>query len=54
MKLLHIQMVPKCKSENECKCDHKKCWFIHQNDIEIAYYNAKNVDQRKNKIHDME
>ena len=54
MKLLHIQMVSKCKSENECKFDPKNCWFVHQNDIEIAYHNAKIEDQRKNQINDME
>ena len=50
MKLLHIQMVPKCKSENECKFDPKNCWFVHKNDIEIAYHNAKIEDQKNMKL----
>ena len=54
MKLLHIQMVPACKSENECKFDPKNCWFVHQNDIDITYYNARIEDQRKSQNTDME
>ena len=42
----------KCKNENECKFDPRKCWFVHQQDIEMAYFNAKNEGQ--NKIHQSE
>ena len=42
MKTSHIQLVAKCKNENECKFDPRKCWFVHQQDIEMAYFNAKN------------
>ena len=54
MKMLHIQYVPKCKSEGECKFYSRKCWFVHQEDIENAYLNAKNGSQNQNIIHDME
>ena len=54
MKLLHIQFVPKCKSEGDCKFYSRKCWFVHQEDIEIAYLNAKNRSQSENILHDME
>ena len=45
MKTSHIQLVAKCKNENECKFDPGKCWFVHQHDIEMAYLNAKNEGQ---------
>ena len=48
-KTSHIQLVAKCKNENECKFDPRKCWFVHKQDIEMAYFNAKNEGQ--NKIH---
>ena len=54
MKMLHIQFVPKCKSEGDCKFYPRKCWFVHKEDIEIAYLNAKNGSQSKNKVQDME
>ena len=54
MKMLHIQYVPKCKSEGECKFYSRKCWFVHQEDIEIAYLNAKNQSKSENILHDME
>ena len=54
MKMLHIQFVPKCKSEGDCKFYPRKCWFVHKEDIEIAYLNAINGSQSKNKVHDME
>ena len=41
MKLQHIQFVSKCKNEIDCRFGPKKCWFIHKEDIEIAYENAK-------------
>ena len=41
MKSLHIQFVANCKHEVECRFGPKKCWFIHKEDIEIAYQNAK-------------
>ena len=47
MKTSHIQLVAKCKNENECKFDPRKCWFVHQQDIEMAYFNAKNEDLSK-------
>ena len=57
MKLLHLQFVPKCKSENDCKFGPRKCWFIHQQNVEIAYKNAKRKIQPNNdndEIFDME
>lgn len=42
MKQFHFQVVSECKSGNECKFGPKKCWFIHQENIEIEYHNAKN------------
>ena len=55
MKMLHIQFVPKCKNEDDCKFySTKKCWFVHLEDIEIAYSNAKNGSQSKNILNDME
>ena len=54
MKLLHIQLVAKCKSEGECKFGPKKCWFVHQHDIEIAYFNAKNEDKRISQTYEVE
>ena len=57
MKLLHFQFVPKCKSENYCKFGPRKCWFIHQENVEIAYKNTKSEDQPYNdddEIFDME
>ena len=55
MKMLHIQFVPKCKSEGDCKFHStKKCWFVHLEDIEIAYSNAKYGSQSKNELNDME
>ena len=54
MKMLHIQFVPKCKNEGDCKFYPRKCWFVHQEDIENAYLNAKNGSQSENKVHDME
>ena len=47
MKMFHIQYVAKCKNDGECKFDPRKCWFVHQEDIEIAYFNAKNEHQSK-------
>ena len=41
MKLQHIQFVSNCKNEIDCRYGPKKCWFIHKEDIEIAYKNAK-------------
>ena len=41
MKSHHIQFVANCKNEVECRFGPKKCWFIHKEDIEIAYQNAK-------------
>ena len=55
MKMLHIQFVPKCKNEDDCKFySTKKCWFVHLEDIEIAYSNAKNGSQSRNILDDME
>ena len=56
MKILHPQFVSNCKSSSECKFGPKKCWFLHQEDIEIAYQNAKDDDQKNdNEInYDME
>ena len=45
MKKKHIQMVSKCKDENECKFGPQKCWFLHQQNIENAYKIAKYDDQ---------
>ena len=41
MKSLHIQSVSNCKNEDECRFGHRKCWFLHKEDIEIAFKNAK-------------
>ena len=46
MKILHPQFVSNCNNSSECKFGPKKCWFLHQEDIEIAYQNAKDEDQR--------
>ena len=46
MKILHYQFVSNCKNYGECKFGPKKCWFLHQEDIENAYQNAKYEDQR--------
>ena len=46
MKIFHTQFVPNCKNDNECKFGPRKCWFLHQEDIEIAYQNAKDENQR--------
>ena len=56
MKILHPQFVSNCNNSSECKFGAKKCWFLHQEDIEIAYQNAKDDDQRNdNEInYDME
>ena len=54
MKMLHIQFVPKSKSEGDCKFYSRKCWFVHQEDTEIAYLNAKNQSKSENILHDME
>ena len=44
-KLLHTQFVFNCKNEDDCKFRPKKCWFIHKEDIEIAYQSAKSEGQ---------
>ena len=56
MKVLHTQFVPKYQNEVECKFGPRKCWFLHQENVEIAYQNAKNKDQKNDKgmIYDME
>ena len=54
MKSMHIQFVSKCKNEDECKFGTRKCWFLHQEDIEIAYQNAKDDMHNDNNIYDME
>ena len=54
MKSLHIQSVSNCKNEDECRFGHRKCWFLHKEDIEIAFKNAKGKSNDKNVSHDME
>ena len=56
MKLFHFKNVANCRNEYECKYGARKCWFLHQENINIAYQNAKNEGQNndKNTIHDME
>ena len=56
MKLFHFQVVSECRSGNECKFGPKKCWFIHQENIEVEYHNAKNGIQinHNDKNSDME
>ena len=56
MKFFHFQVVSECRNGNECKFGPKKCWFIHQENIEIEYYNAKNGNQiiHNDKNSDME
>ena len=53
-KLFHTQFVFNCKNEDDCKFRPKKCWFIHKEDIEIAYQSAKSEGQIDHRIHDME
>ena len=45
MKQLHTQFVSNCKNDVDCKFGPRKCWFLHQEDIKIAYENAKNEHQ---------
>ena len=45
MKQLHTQFVSNCKNGVDCKFGSRKCWFLHQENIEIAYQNAKDEDQ---------
>ena len=52
-KLLHTQFVFNCKNEDICKFGPKKCWFVHKEDIDIAYKNAKSEAQINYSIHDM-
>ena len=56
MKSLHIQSVSNCKNEYECRFGHRKCWFLHKEDIEIAFKNAKGDGKSNdnNVSHDME
>ena len=54
MKQFHFQVVSKCKNGDECKFRHRKCWFIHQEEIEIEYNNAKNGIKINDKNCDME
>ena len=51
-KIFHFDNVLNCKNENVCKFGPRKCWFIHQENINIAYKNAKNDDN--DAIDDME
>ena len=46
-KKIHIQLVSKCKNEEECKFGKKKCWFLHKENIENAYINEKNEGRIK-------
>ena len=39
----HILVEPECKNEESCKYCPIKCWFIHKENIENAYQNAKNA-----------
>ena len=41
MKILHFEKVSNCKNANECKFGLRKCWVIHQENVNIAYQNAK-------------
>ena len=45
MKKLYFEKVSNCKNENECKFGPRKCWFIHQEIINIAYQNAESQGQ---------
>ena len=45
VKKIHIQSVSKCKNEDECKFGPQKCWFIHMEDIKIAFHDAKGESQ---------
>ena len=42
-KLFHIEKVLKCSNE-KCKYGSEKCWFLHAENIEQAYKNAKNAN----------
>ena len=48
MKSKHIQMVKECKNEIQCKFGSRKCWFLHRENLEIAYQNAKNGNDGAN------
>ena len=45
IKILHYQFVSNCKNYSQCKFGPRKCWFLHQEDREHAYQNAKYEDQ---------
>ena len=39
----HVTLITQCKYENKnCRFGSEKCWFIHSENIEKAYENAKN------------
>ena len=43
-KLKHTDKVAKCTNEyKSCKYGSEKCWFLHAENINQAYINAKNV-----------
>ena len=56
MKLFHFENVSNCKNEYECKFGPRKCWFLHHENINVAYQNAKSEGQNNdnNTIYDME
>ena len=51
-----MKFVSNCRNEVECRFGPRKCWFIHKEDIETAYQNAKYEGQMNdaNRIFDME
>ena len=54
MKSLHIQFVANCNNEVDCNFGSRKCWFVHKEDIETAYKNAKDDGQNNDIIHDID
>ena len=45
----HIDKVSKCNNEKtNCKYGYEKCWFLHTEDIKLAYESAKNVNKNVN------
>ena len=45
MKKSHTKLVSKCKNDVECKFGPIKCWYLHQEDIEITYTSEKNENK---------
>ena len=47
MKTNHMEFVKHCKHQkSKCKYGPEKCWFIHDHDIEKAYNQARNINNK--------